>query len=94
MQHRHTRDFLLLTSLMSTKHTMSWCSVFAVNVVGSLPSGAPTTGADKIFREASVCMRQHFIAGFACIASPHTTRWGCRSQHIGCQAVDSQNQTE
>lgn len=94
MQHRHTIGFLLLTSLMSTKHTMSWCSVFAVNVVGSLPSGAPTTGADKIFREASVCMRNYLIAGVACIAGPHITRLGCRSQRIGCQADGGQKQTE
>ena len=48
-----------LTSLMSTKHTMSWSSVLAVKVVGSVPSGAATTGADRIFREASVCRVQH-----------------------------------
>ena len=51
-----------LTSLMSTKHTMSWSSVLAVKVVGSAPSGAATTGADKILRDASVCAWGH-IAG-------------------------------
>ncbi len=51
-----------LTSLMSTKHTMSWSSVLAVKVVGSVPSGAATTGADRILRDASVCRVQH-IAG-------------------------------
>jgi hypothetical protein len=51
-----------LTSLMSTKHTMSWSSELAVNVLGSMPSGAATTGADKIFRDASVCTGQQLLA--------------------------------
>ena len=76
MQNRHPIDVVLLTSLMSTKHTMSWCSVFAVNMVGSVPSGAPTTGADRTFREASVCIGKILIAGLACMAGPHITRWG------------------
>ena len=51
-----------LTSLMSTKQTMSWSSVLAVKVHGSVPSGAATTGADKIFRDASVCTGHSLLA--------------------------------
>lgn len=51
-----------LTSLMSTKQTISWSSVLAVKVDGSVPSGAATTGADKIFRDASVCTGQQMLA--------------------------------
>ena len=46
---------------MSTKQTMSWSSVLAAKVVGSVPSGAATTGADRILREASVCRVQHMV---------------------------------